>query len=136
MKYTRKHRSRMGSTRKHRAWGYHLIVNAANCNAEAIRSKQTITAFVKALVPAIGMKAYGPPKIARFGDGTLEGNTLIQLIETSNISAHFDEVLNDAYFDVFSCKSFDPKVALAVFHEFFQPTKVQTKFFPRQAPKH
>jgi S-adenosylmethionine/arginine decarboxylase-like enzyme len=138
MKYTRKHRPRIGSTRKSKqpSWGYHLIINAADCNPEAIRSKQTIAAFVKTLVSAIDMKAYGAPRIVRFGSGLQQGYTLVQLIETSNITAHFAEETNDIYFDVFSCKTFAPKAAIAVFKEYFQPSKLQVKFFPRQAPRH
>jgi len=121
---------------KKQRWGYHLIVNAANCNPESIRSKETIRAFVKSLVSAIDMKAYGAPRIVMFGKGLQKGYTLVQLIETSDITCHFAEETNDAYFDVFSCKIFDPAVALKVFQTYFQPTKIQKKFFTRQAPSH
>jgi len=114
-------------------WGYHLIVNAASCDPGAIRSSTTIKAFTKELVKRIDMKAYGPPKVIRFGTGHLKGYTLMQLIETSNITAHFAEESNDAYFDIFSCKAFDSKDALAVIQEFFHPKAMQTTFLKRQA---
>ena len=114
-------------------WGHHLIVNAASCDPGAIRSSTTIKAFTKELVKRIDMKAYGPPKLVRFGTAHLKGYTLMQLIETSNITAHFAEESGDAYFDIFSCKTFNPKDALAVIQEFFHPKTIQQTFLKRQA---
>jgi S-adenosylmethionine/arginine decarboxylase-like enzyme len=82
-------------------------------------------------VNAIEMKAYGPPQIVKFGDGQTRGYTLVQLIETSNITAHFSEDTNNIFLDVFSCKDFDPEIAIDVFCEFFDPTKIKTKVFTR-----
>jgi S-adenosylmethionine/arginine decarboxylase-like enzyme len=125
------------ATRKRKApksyWGYHLIVNAASCNPGAIRSSTTIKGFTKELVKRIDMTAYGPPKVVRFGTGHLMGYSLMQLIETSNITAHFAEESGDAYFDIFSCKTFNPADALAVIREFFHPKAVQSTFLKRQA---
>lgn len=130
----------MNKTRKRRSpcapngsWGYHLIVNAAGCDLEAIRSKKTIAAFSKELVKGIDMVAYGKPQIVHFGSAQCKGYTLVQLIETSNITAHFVEETNDIYLDIFSCKSFNPKDALRIFDDYFQPHHKQTKFFKRQA---
>ena len=124
----------MRKTRKNtKAWGYHLIIDAARCDPRAIRSKPAIAAFVKELVGAIDMKAYGAPRIVRFGEGRLLGYTLVQLIETSNITCHFDEEKDNAYFDLFSCKTFDPKMAIGVFNKHFQPAHKKIKFFKRQA---
>jgi S-adenosylmethionine/arginine decarboxylase-like enzyme len=117
-------------------WGYHLIVDAGDCNPDSLRSKSTIAKFAKELVSKIDMTAYGEPQIVMFGSGHVKGFTLVQLIETSDITCHFAEETNDAYFDVFSCKIFDPTVALKVFQTYFQPTKIQKKFFTRQAPSH
>jgi S-adenosylmethionine/arginine decarboxylase-like enzyme len=118
---------------KEKAWGYHLIIDAADCDADAIRSKETIAKFSKKLVSDIDMVAFGPPKIVHFGTGLQAGYTLVQLIETSNITAHFAEDTNDAYIDVFSCKTFDPKVALAVVKACFNPKSMKTRFIKRQA---
>jgi S-adenosylmethionine/arginine decarboxylase-like enzyme len=122
-------------SRKQSCWGYHLIVNAGGCDPKALRSKATIADFAKTLVKKIDMVAFGPPRIVMFGDGNKKGYTLIQLIETSNISAHFVEETNDIYLDVFSCKPFDPTAALAVFRDFFKPKHISKKILKRQAPK-
>ena len=120
-------------TRKNGAWGYHLIVNAGACNPESIRSKSNITAFSKALVKGIDMVAYGAPRVVRFGSGNKQGYTLVQLIETSNITAHFCEETNDAYLDIFSCKPFRPHDAIQIIDEYFHPRRKQTTFLKRQA---
>ena len=133
MRHTQRHKRRTVSTRKKRSWGYHLTVDAAKCDPAAIRSKSTIAQFVKKLVKEIDMVAYGAPRIVHFGTGNKAGYTLVQLIETSDITAHFAEETNDVYFDVFSCKPFSPKDAIRVIKEYFSPTKTRVKFFKRQA---
>jgi S-adenosylmethionine/arginine decarboxylase-like enzyme len=119
--------------KKGNPWGYHLTINAGNCDPAAIRSKETIAKFTKDLVKTIDMVAFGKPQIVMFGEGLQKGYTLIQLIETSNISAHFAEETNDVYFDVFSCKPFNPKLVFPLFRSYFKPKKINSKFFTRQA---
>jgi len=125
------------ATRKNRktanSWGYHLILDLSDCDAEAIRSKATIASFTKALVHGIDMVAFGPPRIVKFGNGLQKGYTLVQLIETSCVSAHFVEETNDAYIDIFSCKTFDPKDAIKIVKEFFKPAHIKQHFLKRQA---
>ena len=115
-----------------RPWGYHLIIDAANCDPEAIRSKATITKFAKDLVKSIQMVAFGSPRVVHFGSGHTTGYTLIQLIQTSCITAHFAEDTNSIFFDCFSCKTFDSAIAKQVFQKYFAPKTMKTKFFERQ----
>ena len=126
----------MAKTRKNRSqayWGYHLIVDASNCDHDAIRSKKTIAEFVKEVVDKVDMVAYGSPRIVKFGTGNKKGYTLVQLIETSDITAHFVEETNDMYFDLFSCKPYNPKVAIAILQKYFNPKKIKMHFIKRQA---
>ena len=127
--------SLMRVTRKlvRKRWGYHLIVDARECDPSAIRSKKTIRAFVKELVSTIDMVAFGPPQIVMFGSGNKRGYTLVQLIETSDITAHFVEETNDVYLDVFSCKDFKVADAVAVFKKYFGPRSIKTRFLSRKA---
>ena len=80
------------------------------------------------------MVAYGEPLIVLFGTGNKKGYTLVQLIETSNITAHFVEETNDLYLDVFSCKPFETKDVMTVLEESFAPKKSEVNFLVRQAP--
>jgi len=79
------------------------------------------------------MVAYGQPQVQHFGSGNKAGYTLVQLIETSNITAHFVEETNDMYLDVFSCKPFEPQTVEEVVDRFFQPDAKNVLFFTRQA---
>ena len=86
------------------------------------------------LVKRIDMVAYGDPQIVMFGTGNKKGYTLIQLIETSNIAAHFVEENNSMYLDVFSCKDFDPSIVKDTVIEYFDAQKFSTRVFMRNAP--
>jgi len=79
------------------------------------------------------MVPYGEPQVIHFGSGDKAGFTLVQLIETSNISAHFCEETNDMYLDVFSCKPFDSKVVEDTVTEYFGPYQKNKVFVQRQA---
>jgi len=117
-----------------RTWGKHLILDASRAAPHTIRSSSNIHGFTNTLVKRIDMVAYGPPQIVRFGSGNKQGYTLVQLIETSNICAHFVEENNSMYLDVFSCKDFDPLIVKQTVEEFFQVEKMKIKVLTRQAP--
>jgi S-adenosylmethionine decarboxylase len=72
------------------------------------------------------MKAFGQPQIVMFGNGNKKGYTLVQLIETSNICAHFCEENNSMYFDLFSCKYFSQKAVEKIVYDYFQPVSFNT----------
>jgi S-adenosylmethionine/arginine decarboxylase-like enzyme len=101
--------------------------------AYTIRSPLTISNFAKALVKEIDMVPYGEPQVVHFGSGDKAGFTLVQLIETSNITAHFCEETNDMYLDVFSCKPFNPADVEAVVNSHFHPLFKNRVFLTRQA---
>lgn len=110
-------------TESNYTWGYHMSLDMAGCNKDKITSKDNIVAFVKELVEAIDMKAYGEPECVHFAehDPGKAGYTLTQLIETSNICAHFVDATGEVYLDIFSCKEFDPEVAAQVAGRYFEP---------------
>jgi S-adenosylmethionine/arginine decarboxylase-like enzyme len=115
------------------AWGYHLILNARSCVGPSIRCAENIRAFTQRLVKDIDMVPYGDPQIVMFGTGNKKGYTLVQLIETSNICAHFVEESNDMYLDVFSCKTFDPHIVKKMVDAHFQPEIMRTSLLIRDA---
>jgi len=117
-----------------RTWGKHLILDAARCSPKMIRCPIIITNFARTLVKRIDMVPYGEPQVVMFGSGNKKGYTLIQLIETSNIAAHFVEENNSMYLDVFSCKDFDPLVVKDTVEEFFETKHMKMKVLTRQAP--
>ena len=116
-----------------RYWGYHAIIDAAGCDNAAITNYDIIYAFAKELVKDIDMVAYGEPQIVNFGSGDKAGYTLVQLIETSNICAHFVPSSDEMYLDVFSCKPFDEKIVEALVVKHFGARHLRRAFFKRQA---
>ena len=114
-----------------KAWGYELLLDCADCAPDKIRSANNVDSFARDLVQRINMVPYGDPSIIHFGDGDKEGFTLIQLIQTSNISGHFSNDTNAAYINVFSCKTFDPVEVIKCVYDYFQPLKVSDTFVVR-----
>ena len=108
------------------AWGQHLVLDLKGCPKALLTDGQHIKNWTAELVSAIEMVAYGEPQLEHFAthDPKTGGYTLVQLIETSNICAHFAENRGEVYIDIFSCKSFDESVAKAVCQKYFEPTGV------------
>ena len=62
-------------------WGFHLILDLAQCNPNSIRCYKTIHDFSKRLVIDIDMVPYGPPMIKRFGESDKLGFTLSSAVD-------------------------------------------------------
>ena len=115
------------------SWGYHLMLDCSRCVPYTIRNRANIVMFANELVKKIDMVPYGEPQVQHFGSGNKAGFTLVQLIETSNITAHFVEETNDMYLDVFSCKEFRPMDVEGMVNLFFGPLHKNRSFHIRQA---
>lgn len=114
-------------------WGYHLMLDCSGCN-DNIKDRDQIYRFIKELVKRIDMIAAGEPIIEFLLPGDpKEGYSLMQLITTSNICAHFVNPDNTAYIDIFSCKDYNIEDAKAVVSEFFAPTKMRINYITRNA---
>ncbi|MDZ7667136.1 MAG: S-adenosylmethionine decarboxylase [Desulfotignum sp.] len=93
------------------AWGIASAIDIYDCDPEKIRDADYIKSFVARLCDLIEMKRFGETQVVHFGeDEKVAGFSMVQLIETSLISAHFANLTNTVYLDVFSCKSYDPEV--------------------------
>ncbi len=122
-----------GSEGTDQPWGWHLVLNLYDCDPERIRSAEVIRRYVIELCDLIEMKRFGEPIIVDFGeDPRVSGYSLVQLIETSNITGHFANQSNAAYIDIFSCKKFDPEKAAAFTIETFCAGKAKGTFFNRE----
>ena len=119
--------------KKIKPWGYHLMLDCQGMN-DNINSKAKLKEFIKDLVEQIKMEAVGKPVIKYLLDGhPNSGYSLVQLIQTSNITGHFMDQDRTAYIDVFSCKKFNPKTAEKVVKKHFRPTKIKAKLVIRNA---
>jgi S-adenosylmethionine/arginine decarboxylase-like enzyme len=102
------------------AWGVAASIDIYDCDPDTIRSASKIRKFVVELCDLIEMKRFGRTTVVNFGeDERVAGYSMTQLIETSLISAHFANLTNTTYLDVFSCKPYDPRVARDFAVKFF-----------------
>ncbi len=91
-------------------WGLSSCIDLYGCDLERMRSAEAIREFVRLLCERIKMKRYGETQLVHFGaDPRVNGYSMMQLIETSLISAHFAEASRAIYLDVFSCAPYDPQ---------------------------
>lgn len=117
------------------SWGWELLLDVKGGNRDVVTSADKIREFNKTLIERIDMNAYGEPQLVHFGkhDPKLAGFTLVQLIETSSITAHFVDYSGDFYLNVHSCKSFNPQDVIDLVREFFKPEHIKDRFILRLA---
>jgi len=114
-------------------WGLATSIDIYDCDAHAIRDADRIRRFVVELCDLIEMKRFGETQVVHFGeDEKVAGFSMVQLIETSLISAHFANLTNTVYLDVFSCKMYDPAVVAAFAKDFFGGSHCITHTTPRK----
>ncbi len=107
-------------------WGLAVCIDLGECDHDKISSKEYITKFAVELTDYIDMKRYGEPMVVFFGDEPkVQGYSLVQLIETSQISGHFAEDTDRAFIDVFSCKKFPPQKTAEYVKEYFGAKNMQ-----------
>ncbi len=100
-------------------WGKSLCCDVSGCDSFLIKDVIHVQRFARALVKFLNMKAFGQPRVVNFGEGEKEGLTLVQLIETSCITAHFSNDLGKAFIDIFSCKDYDSEEVAQFCKEYF-----------------
>lgn len=122
-------------TRMKDTWGYHLLLDCTSGDVQLISSKENVHKFIKELVIAIDMVAFGEPWIERFAthDQSKAGISFCQMIETSNITGHFVESNGNFYIDVFSCKPFNNDTVIETVDKYFKPEKVRMHYISRDA---
>jgi S-adenosylmethionine/arginine decarboxylase-like enzyme len=116
-------------------WGYHLMLDCAGCDHDKITDGENITAFTKELVRRIDMVAFGEPIVAHFAthDPQKAGYSMMQLIETSNLAAHFVDRDCTMYLDVFSCKPYNNQDVIDVVKEYFGADHIRVNYITRNA---
>lgn len=116
-------------------WGYHLMLDCAECDMAQMSSRANIYNFVKKLITNIDMTAHGEPVIEFFAenDPSKAGYSFMQLIVTSSITGHFVDKDRHIYLDVFSCKPFDIGTVEDTVKEYFSANKIRVNFLTRHA---
>lgn len=118
-------------------WGYHLRMDVAGCDRNRIKDPEYLSDWVKNLVVMIDMEADGEPWIKHYDlpDPKLSGYTVFQMITTSNITCHFNDLDGSAFIDVFSCKEFLPINAVNHVREWFGCRHTKWDYQVRSVPK-
>lgn len=112
-------------------YGKHALFHLSGCN-ERILSIEAVKAFIAELVEAIDMVAYGECHCYRFGEGEELGLSGVQLIYTSSITIHTNDLHREAYLDVFSCKDFAEGQVVACIRQVFSPETVDCQSIIRE----
>lgn len=115
-------------------FGQELILNLYGCDLKTISSQTKIRKFVIELCDnVIHMKRYGRAFIPHFGheNPITSGYSLVQLIETSSVTAHFSEYKKSVYVNIFSCAWFDAKETTTFCKKFFSAKSVKAKLIKR-----
>ncbi|WP_457571480.1 S-adenosylmethionine decarboxylase [Desulfovulcanus sp.] len=103
-----------------RKYGVASSIDIYECDPDLIRDADAIRRFVVELCELIEMKRFGETQVVHFGEEErVAGYSMVQLIETSLISAHFANMTNAMYLDVFSCKPYEPEVVRAFAQQYF-----------------
>ena len=114
-------------------WGILSSIDLYGCNPDKIRDADLIKKFVVELCDLIEMKRFGETVVVHFGeDEKVAGFSMTQLIETSLISAHFANLTNTTYLDVFSCKYYDSQVVAEFARDFFEADEVRIQVLHRR----
>ena len=121
--------------RDNNSWGITTSVDLRSCNPSFIRDASYIKKFTIDLCELLNVKRIGECKLIQYGaKKEIQGYSMIQLIDTSLISGHFAEALNNAYLDIFSCKYHDPVEVYNFAVNFFEadPTTSSLHYHFRQ----
>lgn len=117
-------------------WGISFHIDARLCDGNIINSESNLKLWAADLVATLQMEAYRPPEVIYFGtEPDKTGLSLIQLITTSNIICHCNQLDNSAYIDIFTCRIIDgmeEKITHNIF-KWFKPAHITVEKLYRQA---
>jgi S-adenosylmethionine/arginine decarboxylase-like enzyme len=83
------------------------------------------------------MCPHGEPAIEWFGNDETEGFTMVQLLTTSSITAHFSlKYRSSAYIDIFSCKEYNAGNIVMFCARYFDATLYESTAIIRGSTKH
>lgn len=118
---------------KKTVFGYELVLDLSGCDLAVMSSKTKLTEYVDKLCKLIKMKKYGKVQLPYFGleKPHTKGYSMLQFIETSSITGHFSEYWRKSYINIFSCKTYDHKLATQFTKNFFKAKKVKARLLVR-----
>lgn len=117
-------------------YGIELIVNASGCDP-ALMTRAKLAQFIVELCEKIDMnRALEPYFWDEINGGAseephLKGVSVFQFIETSNIVIHALTKLEVIFFNIFSCKPFEPSAVEDYIKQYFKAQLVDSQLIER-----
>ena len=114
-------------------WGEELQIDLYNCDYDIIRSDKTARDWARKTTDVIHMVPFGEPFTPDFGHSKAKtaGISVLQLIETSLISAHFIPHWRIATINIFTCSYLDTKLAIDFSMNYFKAERAVCHLTPR-----
>jgi len=97
----------------------HLAVNAKIGPDFRELTREKAQEFVNELMRITDMKPLGPLNWSDAVDLDFPGQSFVQMITTSHCSLHYFSDTREIYFDLYSCKSFEPEKVIELLDKFF-----------------
>ncbi len=121
-----------------KAYGFELILDLHDCDVSKFNRK-SLDGYFKKLCKAIEMQKcerywwddVGVAEEEKQTSPHTKGTSAVQFLLTSTIVVHTLDLLGAVYVNIFSCKSFDKKVAEKLTKEFFGAKEIRTHFIER-----
>ena len=121
-----------------KAYGFELIMDLHGCDVSKF-NRTSLDGYFEKLCKAIDMKKceryfwddVGLPEEEKQTSPHTKGSSAVQFILTSSIVIHTLELLEAVYINIFSCKSFDEKVAEEITKEWFGANGCNARFIER-----
>jgi hypothetical protein len=113
-------------------WGLACAIDLGECDPRRIRDAEQLRRFALALCNLIGAPPCGEPLLLRRGAPPC-GQSLVQLLESAMIAAHFAEESEGAYIDILSAKPYAPYLAADFCRRWFAAATVRVTITLRQA---
>ncbi|OGZ96122.1 MAG: hypothetical protein A2847_01240 [Candidatus Sungbacteria bacterium RIFCSPHIGHO2_01_FULL_50_25] len=102
-------------------YGRSISLDLFGCDHARISSADEIKRFAREICRVIEMKPFGEPLVPDFGHAKSRtaGPSLVQLIETSAITAHFSPHWRTLHLDIFTCSTLEAFKAVEFSARFF-----------------
>lgn len=114
-------------------WGREVIIDLYGCDYGIISSTEKLREFASKLCDVIKMKPFGDPIIPDFGHAKSRtaGPSLVQLIETSAIVAHYSTHWGLVVINIFTCATLEAEEAVRFCIKFLGAEKASWRLLVR-----
>ena len=114
-------------------YGREVLVDLSNCDYEILNSRDDLVRFIRGLCDEIDMKPFGEALAPDFGHAKYRtaGLSIVQLIETSNLSMHVSPHWKKACLNIFTCSSLDAEKAIKFSMRELGANKAEGLLLPR-----